>query len=48
MKNLAGYHDLYAQSDMLLLRHIFENFRNMNFGIYELDPAQFFSAPRLA
>ena len=27
---------------------VFENFRNMCFGIYELDPAKFLSAPGLA
>ena len=28
LKNLGGYHDLYVQSDTLLLEDVFENFRN--------------------
>ena len=47
-KNLGGYHDLYVQSDTLLLADVFENFRNKCIEIYELDPAHFLSAPGLA
>ena len=47
-KNLEEYHDLYIQSDTLLLADVFENFRNMCINIYELDPAKFLSAPGLA
>ena len=36
----------YAQSDILLLADVFENF--WNFEIYELDPASFLTAPGLA
>ena len=39
---------MYVQSDTLLLDHVFENFRNMCFKIYELDPAKDLSAFRLA
>ena len=39
MKNLREYHDLYVQSDTLLLVGVFENFRNMSLKVYELDPA---------
>ena len=46
-KNKREYHDLYVQSDTLLLANIFENFRNMCIKIYELDPAKFLSAPEL-
>ena len=47
-KNLGDYHDLYVQSGALLLADAFENFRNKCIEIYELDPAHFLSAPRLA
>ena len=45
LKNLGNYHDLYVQSDTLLLADVFENFRNKCIEIYELDPAHFLSAP---
>ena len=47
-KNCGEYHDLYVQSDTLLLADVFENFRNMCLEIYELDPVYFVSAPGLA
>ena len=47
-KNLGEYHDLYVQSDTLLLVDVFENFRDKCIEIYELDPAHFLSAPGLA
>ena len=48
LKNLGDYHDLYVQSDTLLLADVFENFRNKCIEIYELDPAHFLSALGLA
>ena len=48
LKNLGDYHDLYVQRDTLLLTDVFENFRNKCIEIYELDSAQFLSAPGLA
>ena len=48
LKNLGDDHDLYVQSDTLLLADVFENFRNKCIEIYELDPAHFLSAPGLA
>ena len=47
-KNLGDYHDLYVQSDTLLLADVFENFRNKCIEIYKLDPAHFLYAPELA
>ena len=47
-KNLGEYHDLFVLSDALLLADVFENFKNMCIKVYELDPAHFVSAPRLA
>ena len=44
LKNLGDYHDLYVQSDTLLLADVFENFRNKCIEVYELDPAHFLSA----
>ena len=46
--NLGDYHDLYFQSDTLLLADVFENFGNEFIEIYELDPVHFLSAPGLA
>ena len=48
LKNLGDYHDLYVQSDTLLLADVFENFRNKCIEIYELDPAYILSTPGLA
>ena len=48
LKNLGVYHDLFVQSDTLLLADVFENFRYMCIEVYELDPAHFLSAPGLA
>ena len=48
IKNHGEYHDLYVQSDTLLLPHVFENFRNMYLEIYELDPINFVSEAGLA
>ena len=47
MQNMGEYHDLYVQSDTIMLTDIFENFRNNCMKIYELDPAHFLSAPGL-
>ena len=44
-KNLGDYHDLYVQSDILLLPDAFQNLRNKCIKIYELH---FLSAPGLA
>ena len=48
LENLGDYHDLYVQSDTLLLTDVSENFRDMCIKVYELDPAHFVSLPGLA
>ena len=48
LNNLGDYHDLYVQSDTLLLADVFKNFRDMCLKEYELDPAHFLSLPGLA
>ena len=45
IKNLGEYHDLYVQTDTLLLADVFENFRDKCIEIYRLDPPHFLSAP---
>ena len=47
-RNLGDYYDLCVQSDTFLLDDVLENVRNMCIEMYELDPAQFLSAPGLA
>ena len=39
---------VYVQCDTLLLSDVFENIRDKCIEIYELDPAHFLSAPKLA
>ena len=43
LNNLGEYHNLYVQSDTLLLADVFENFRNKCLEVYKLDPAHFLS-----
>ena len=47
MNSLGDYHNLYVQSDTLILADVFEKFRDKNIEIYEIDPALIFSAPGL-
>ena len=48
LENLGEYHDLYVQSDTLLLVDVFDKFRNICMQIYQLDRAHFLSATGLA
>ena len=48
LNNLGDYHDLYVQSDTLLLADVFENFRDVCLKEYELDTAHFLLLPGLA
>ncbi len=47
-KTMKDYHNLYLQTDVLLLADVFENFRNVCYDAYNLDPANFLTAPHLA
>ena len=48
INNCGEYHNLYVQSDALLLADVFENFRNKCIEIYGLDPSYFLCTPELA
>ena len=48
LENVGNYHDLYVQSDTLLLADVFNNFTYMCIKEFELDPAHFLSLPGLA
>ena len=48
IRNLGEKHNLYVQTDTLLLADVFENFRNTCIEINGLDPVYFMSAPGLA
>ena len=45
---MRGYHDLYLESDVLLLADVFENFRNVCLKNYKLDPAWYYTSPGIA
>ena len=44
IRNVTEYHNLYAQSDTLLLADLFESFRDKYIEIYDLDPTNFLTA----
>ena len=48
MKTFKDYHELYNETDVLLLADVFENFRDNSLKNYNLDPAHYFTAPGLA
>ena len=42
---LGDYHNLYLQTDVLLLADVFENFRRNAMATYGLDPAHYYTLP---
>ena len=48
MKTFLDYHELYNETDVLLLADVFENFRDFCLKIYGLDPAHYFTSPGLS
>ena len=48
MRNVGDYHNLYVQSDTLLISDVFEEFGKTCIKEYELDPCYFVSSPGLA
>ena len=48
LKNMGDYHDLYLETDVILLANVFESFRKVYLDNYGLDPAHFYTAPGLA
>ena len=47
-KTMKDYHDLYLESDVLLLADVFEAFRDVCCKNYGLDPVWYYTAPGLA
>lgn len=47
-QTLGDYHDLYLESDTLLLADVFESFRSQSITDYLLDPAHYYTAPGLS
>ena len=48
MKTMRDYHDLYLETDVLLLADVFEEFRNVCLKNYGLDPAWYYTSPGIA
>ena len=48
IRNLGEYHDLYLQTDVLLLTDVFENFRDLCLEYYGLDPAHYITLPNFS
>ena len=48
MQTMGDYHDLYLKTDVLLLANVFENFRMKCLEYYGLDPAHYYTTPRLS
>ena len=47
IEHFQDYHNLYNETDVLLLADVFESFRNICIENYKLDPAHYYTAPGL-
>ena len=45
---MRDYHNLYLESDVVILEDVFEDFRDTCMANYELDPEHHFTAPGLS
>ena len=48
LESMGQYHDLYLNSDVLLLADVFEKFRKTCLRYYKLDPCHYFTSPGLS
>ena len=48
MNTVGDYHDLYLETDVLLLANVFEKFINTSLDHYALDPCYYFSSSGLS
>ena len=48
LESMGEYHDLFLESDILLLADVFENFRKTCLEYYKLDPCHYFTSPGLS
>ena len=48
IQSMREYHNLYLQSDVLLLADVFESFRGVCMKNYGLDPSWYYTAPGLS
>ena len=48
LQTMGEYHNLYLESDILLLADVFENFRKTCLQYYKLDPCHYFTSPGLS
>ena len=48
LQNLGQLHDLYMDTDVLLLADVIEGFRTWSMSVYMLDPAHFTTSPGLS
>ena len=48
LKNLGEFHDLYMETDTLLLADVFEKYRRNIHRNYGMDPVHFYTAPSLS